>query len=166
MRKLFDSKAGATFHAECPDLTINTRKDGLEFIAKLSPGIYLIINMKRRSANEVLLYANWGDYFNRLQNPDTQLPRIKKTCPTLYAVLMEQDEDNVFQFRRKNSGTFESGLGIICKVAADAPLFALIDNHMLQQVSMLVNKHVVIYEELSNNPPFPAWKDGLDDLWN
>ena len=122
--------------------------------------------MKRRSADEVLLYANWGDYFNRLQNPDTQLPRIKKTCPTLYAVLMEQDEDNVFQFRRKNSGTFESGLGIICKVAADAPLFTLIDNHMLQQVSMLVNKHVVIYEELSNNPPFPAWKDGLDDLWN
>ena len=106
MRKLFDSKAGATFHAECPDLTINTRKDGLEFIAKLSPGIYLIINMKRRSADEVLLYANWGDYFNRLQNPDTQLPRIKKTCPTLYAVLMEQDKDNVFQvcFTDPNQG--------------------------------------------------------------
>ena len=110
--------------------------------------------MKRRLADEVQLYANWGDYFNRLQNPDTQLPRIKKTCPTLYAVLMEQDEDNVFQFRRKNSGTFESGLGVICKVADDGPLFAQIDNHMHQQVSMLVNKHVVIYEELSNNPPY------------
>ena len=166
MRKLFDRKAGATFHAECPDLTINPRKEGLEFIAKLSPGIYLIINMKRRSADEVMLYANWGNYFNRLQNPDTQLPRIKKTCPTLYAILMEQDKDHIFQFKRRKSETFESGLGIICKVATDTPLFALIDNNMLQQVSILVNKHVEIYNELCTNPPFPAWKDGLSDLWN
>ena len=21
-------------------------------------------------------------------------------------------------------------------------------------------------QELHNNPPFPAWKDGLDELWN
>ena len=48
----------------------------------------------------------------------------------------------------------------------EAPIFALLDNHVLDLVNMLVNKNVEIYNELNTNPPFPAWKDGLSDLWN
>ena len=79
---------------------------------------------------------------------------------------MGEDKDNVNQLRHENAKTFESGLGVICKVDGEAPIFALLDNHVLDLVNMLVNKNVAIYNELNTNPPFPAWKDGLRDLWN
>ena len=31
---------------------------------------------------------------------------------------------------------------------------------------LLANKCLKMYSELIKNPPFPAWKDGLDELWN
>ena len=166
MRKFLDTKAGATFFEELPNLTINPRKDCIEIIFKLKAGIYVIINMRRCSEDEIMLYANWDNYFMRLQNPQAQLPRIKKNCPTLYAVLMGEDKDNVNQLRHENAKTFESGLGVICKVDGEATIFALLDNHVLDLVNMLVNKNIAIYNELNTNPPFPAWKDGLRDLWN
>ena len=43
MRKLLDTKAGATFYEEMSNLTLSTRKDCIEFIFKLKPGIYVII---------------------------------------------------------------------------------------------------------------------------
>ena len=43
MRKLLDTKAGATFYEEMPNLTFCPRKDSIEFIFKLKPGIYVII---------------------------------------------------------------------------------------------------------------------------
>lgn len=30
----------------------------------------------------------------------------------------------------------------------------------------LVNTMIDICNELSHNPPFPGWKDGLDELWS
>ena len=62
--------------------------------------------------------------------------------PTLFAVLTGEDKD------------------------VDTPLIAHIDNNLLDKVAMLVNKNVDIYNELNTTPPFPAWKDGLRDLWN
>lgn len=166
MRKFLDTKAGATFHEELPNMTINLRKDCIEFIFKLKPGIYAIINMRRCSEDQVMLYANWGNYLMRLQNPDTQLPRLQKTCPTLYAVLLNEDKDKVSHLKHKNEQNFESGFGIFCKVDGKAPIFTLIDMHILDLVLMLVDKNVEIYNELNSHPPFPAWKDGLTDLWN
>ena len=166
MRKFLDTKAGATFFEELPNLTVCPRKECIEIIFKLKPGIYVIINMRRYSEDEIMLFANWDNYFMRIQNPDAQLPRIKKNCPTLYAVLMGEDKDNVSQLRHKDAQTYESGLGVICKVEGEAPIFALLDNHMLDKVTMLVNKVVKIYNELNTNPPFPSWKEGLRDLWN
>ena len=166
MRKFLDTKAGATFFEELPNLTINPRKDCIEIIFKLKPGIYVIINLRRFGKDEIMLFANWGNYFMRLQNPEAQLPKIKKTCPILYAVLMGEDKDNVNQLRHKDAKNYETGLGVICKVDGEAPIFALLDNDILDKVNMLVNKNVDIYNELNTNPPFPAWKDGLRDLWN
>lgn len=166
MRKFLDTKAGATFFEELPNLTICPRKECIEIIFKLKPGIYVIINMRRYSEDKIMLFANWDNYFMRMQNPEAQLPRIKKNCPTLYAVLMDEDKDNVIQLRHKNEKAFESGLGVICKVDGEAPIFALIDEPMLDKVTMLVNKVIDIYNELNSNPPFPSWKEGLKDLWN
>ena len=77
MRKLLDTKAGATFYEEMPNLTFCPRKDSIEFIFKLKPGIYVIINMTRGTGGKIMLYANWDKYFMRMQNPDVQLPRIR-----------------------------------------------------------------------------------------
>lgn len=37
---------------------------------------------------------------------------------------------------------------------------------VLCKVTTLVNKNIAIYNELSSNPPFPTWKDGLMEVWN
>ena len=166
MRKFLDTKAGATVFEELPNLTINPRKDCIEIIFKLKPGLYAIINLRRFGKDEIMLFANWGNYFMRLQNPEAQLPRIKKTCPTLYAVLMGEDKDNINQLRHKDAKNYETGLGVICKVDGEVPIFALLNNDILDKINMLVNKNVDIYNELNTTPPFPAWKDGLRDLWN
>ena len=44
MRKFLDTKSGATFFEEMPNLTLCPRKDSIEFIFKLKPGIYVIIS--------------------------------------------------------------------------------------------------------------------------
>ena len=49
MRKLLDTKAGATFYEEMPNLTLCTRKECIEFIFKLKPGIYVIVNQSSKS---------------------------------------------------------------------------------------------------------------------
>ena len=166
MRKLLDTKAGATFYEEMPNLTFSSRKDCIEFIFKLKPGVYVIINMTRGTEGKIMLYANWDKYFMRLQNPDAQIPRIKKTCPTLFAVLIGEDKDCVSLLSHKNATSHERGFGIFCDGDTNAPLITQINNTLLDKVAMLVNKNVEIYNELNTNPPFPAWKDGLRDLWN
>lgn len=30
----------------------------------------------------------------------------------------------------------------------------------------MVKKNITIYNELIDTPPFPAWKDGVNELWN
>ena len=66
----------------------------------------------------------------------------------------------------RNAPSHESGFGVFCDGDVDTPLIAHIDNNLLDKVAMLVNKNVDIYNELNTTPPFPAWKDGLRDLWN
>ena len=166
MRKLLDTKAGATFYEEMPNLTFCPRKDSIEFIFKLKSGIYVIINMTRGTGGKIMLYANWDKYFMRMQNPDVQLPRIKKNCPTLFAVLTGEDNDDVSLLSHRNAPAHERGFGVFCDGDVDTPLIAHIDNNLLDKVAMLVNKNVDIYNELNTTPPFPAWKDGLSDLWN
>ena len=110
-----------------------------------------------------LLYAHPESGSTATQDKE-ELPYA--LCPTLYAVLMDEDKDNVIQLRHKNEKAFESGLGVICKVDGDTPILALRDKPILDKVTMLVNKVIDIYNELNANPPFPSWKEGLGDLWN
>ena len=127
MRKLLDTKAGATYYEEMPNLTLCTRKDCIEFIFKLKPGIYVIINMSRGTGGKIMLYANWDKYFMRMQNPDVQLQRIKKNCPTLFAVLTGEDKDDVSLLSHRNAPAHERGFGVFCDGDVDTPLIAHID---------------------------------------
>ena len=41
-----------------------------------------------------------------------------------------------------------------------------IDKTVCDAALLLVNKNLKMYNELFKNPLFPAWKTGLDELWN
>ena len=47
MRKIFDSKAGATFHETFSKITMCVKKECIELIYKLEPGMFIIVNMVR-----------------------------------------------------------------------------------------------------------------------
>jgi len=84
MRKLLSSKAGGTFNLECPDFTYVVRKDAVEIVFKMKPGIYLVVNFTRVEGSRGILFAGWGNYWKRLTNEEKQLPKVAKTCPVLY----------------------------------------------------------------------------------
>ena len=163
MRKLFDTKAGATFYQELPNTTICMKKESMELIFKMEPGLYAIIHLIRASEGELLLLAEWGNYFDMLTNPNVQIPQIKRTCPTLYKVLVGKDEDGIGAIRSKRG---HKGLGLIYKVDQYLPLYSYLTDDLLDRFELMVNKNIKIYNELLSHPPFPAWKEKLSEVWN
>lgn len=166
MRKVYSATAGATFHQETPHHTFCFRKDCIEAIFKMSPGEYIIINMTHTRDGYLMLFTNWGTFFNRLQNPAVQMPRIEKCCPTLYKVMTGDDPDNVSEMEFGNKGHEMHGLGIRLKSEVKYPIMIELNLDIMKALQALANKVAAICHELYTNPPFPAWKDGLDELWN
>lgn len=97
MRKFLSTTAGATFNEQTPNLTFAVRKACIELIFKIDRGVYAVINMSHGAKDKVLLTANWNRYFQRVKNPDVQIPRVQKTCPTLYKVWAAEDETGIRQ---------------------------------------------------------------------
>ena len=162
MRKVYSTTAGATFHQETPHLTFCFRKECIEAIFKMAPGEYLIINMTHTSDGHLLLFTNWGTYFNRLQNPAVQMPMIKKNCPTLYKVMTGDDPDHVGEMEFLDM----HGLGISLKSELKLPIMVELNKEIMTALQTLANKVPTICQELYDTPPFPGWRDGLDELWN
>ena len=116
MRKFLSSTAGASFNQEVGKQTICVRKDCVELIYKVKPSVYVIVSMLHindgvsmlfvRSALGTLLCLskNWAHYFDRLQNQQVQMPRIKKCCPMLYAVMTGDDADGVYECECRPDG--------------------------------------------------------------
>ena len=167
MRKFLSKTAGATFNQERPNLTIAVRKDCLEFIFKGSPGVYMIVNMINISDDEILLFANWGTYFNRIQNPQVQMPRLEKTCPKLFAAFFDEGNDDIKHIRLGNQKNGEmEGFSISLPGSPDKSILECVTPETVAAVEKLVDANLKFYHELYQNPPFPAWKDGLKELWN
>lgn len=113
----------------------------------------------------VALFANWERYFDRMQNPMVQLPRIKSTCPTLYTCLKGDDEDGVYDLRIGPNGELR-GFGVYAEIPEDKSIIECITPEMFDKGRLLANKNLKMVNELQSNPPFPAWKDGLNEVWN
>lgn len=122
----------------------------------------MIVNLLRTGEDEVLLFTNWGNYFKRLQNPQVQLPQVAKKCPKLYRILTGDDDIKELELPAISA----HGFGITCKVVHGQALFASIDENVMKSFTEFVQKNLDILFELQDNPPFPAWKDGLKELWN
>lgn len=166
MRKFLSSTAGASFNQELPNQTICVRKNCVELIYKVQPSVYVIVSMLHVSDSEAMLFVNWARYFDRLANPQVQMPRIEKCCPTLYAVMMCDDPDGVYECDCKPDGTMYHGFSLKVEITSKRALLECITPEMFSKGRLLANKCLKMYMELHNNPPSPAWKDGLDEVWN
>lgn len=168
MRKFLSRTAGATFHEETPNVTICVRKTCVEIIFKLDKGLYAIVNVMHAENDEVLLIINWDQYLKRIQNPDVQIPRIKKCCQKLYDALVIADKGKVQSIEVFDSADNKNidAFGIFVSVPANKPLISLITPEIHQKARELAQQGLDMYHELYNNPPFPAWKPGLKEVWN
>ena len=151
---------------ELPNQTICVRKDCVELIYKVKPSVYVIVSMLRISDEDVMLFVNWAHYFDRLQNPQVRMPRIEKNCPTLYAVMTGDDPDGIYECDCQSDGTLYHGFSLKTKIPTNRAILECITPELFDKGRFLANKCLKMYTELQKNPPFPAWRDGLDDVWN
>lgn len=150
-------------------------------------GVYAITNLVSAGNGQMRIIANWGRFFDRIQNcpssesrvkshlnsaesretvnevnPEVQLPRCKATCPTLYRLLTES-LDGIMLLKKKGESDYS-----VCRLVPMTGIIPLlsITKEVLDINRDFVNTMIDICNELSNNPPFPGWKDGLDEVWN
>ena len=111
------TKSGATFNHEAPNMTFAVRKDVIEIVYKVKPGVFQIVNLSRIDAGRGMLFMNWGDYFRRLSNEKAQMPKLQKHCPTLYDILVGDDKNGVkeMDFGRSEEEC-EHGFGVEVKI--------------------------------------------------
>jgi len=166
MRKFLSSSAGASFHEETPNLTFCVRKECIEIITKVQPAVYVIICMFHSAEGKATLLANWDHYFDKLKNPQVQMPQLKRCCPTVYAMLNSDDPDGVREYQVFTKNSFAHGFALEVDVPKDQPLLRCISKEVCNAALLLVNKNLKMYTELQKNPPFPAWKTDLDEVWN
>ena len=138
----------------------------MELIFKVKPAVYVIISMSHSKEGKVMLLANWDRYFERIKNPQVQMPQLKKCCPTVYAMLSGEDPDGVREYEVFSRTDYAHGFAIEVDVPSNLPVIRCIDKSVCDAALLLVNKSLKMYNELFKNPPFPAWKIGLDELWN
>lgn len=166
MSKLFTRKSKATFLEERPNITFSVAKDCIHIIFKHKPGFYLNLSMSRTANDKAVIFADWGKYFTRLSNPQAQIVKIEKCCPTLYGILAYEDSDGIV-ISKIGPSAEELSEGFCMHVDIDPELGLLFcfNKELEIAISKMVRKTLKVYAELYNNPPFPAWKSGLIDLW-
>lgn len=166
MRRMLSTKSGATFNLEAPNMTFAVRKDVIEIVYKVKPGVFQIVNLSRIDVDRGMLFMNWGDYFRRLSNEKAQMPKLQKHCPTLYDILVGEDKDGVkeMDFGRSEEEC-EHGFGIEVKISGQLPLPLCITPEIVNKAGMMHVKMLKVYNEIVTDVPFPAWKTGLDEVW-
>ena len=142
MRKFLSSTAGATFNQKLATQTLCVRKDCVELIYKVKPSVYVIVSLHYVGDSEVMLFVrsafgtlgsskNWRRYFDRLQNPQVQMPRIEQNCPTLYAVMTGDDSDGVYECDCRPDGTMYHGFSLKMAIPANLALVECVSKEVL-----------------------------------
>ena len=138
MRKMLSTKAGATFSLDSPELTFAVRKDVVEIIYKVKPGVYMVVNFARVDATRGLLFE----------------------------LLTGDDKDGIMEMEfGLSADDAEHGFGMEIGLSDKLPLLLSLNPAVINKAGALRKKMLTIYNELVTNPPFPAWKFGLDEVW-
>lgn len=107
----------------------------IEIIFKLRTGFYGIINMMVVDKDTLLLFVNCGKYFNRIQKLAVQMPKVKKNCPKLYAIMQGTDKDQVHQGHIVRDGEDLNGFCMTVTVPESLPI-----NPALPKMSSMPSK--------------------------
>lgn len=163
---MMSTKSGATFNLETPDMTFAVRKEVIEMVYKCKPGVFLTVNFSRVEAERGILFVNWGNYLKRLSNEKAQMPKLQRHCSTLFGILAGEDKDRVMKmdFGRFDE-EYEHGFGVEVKISGQHPLLLCITPEVANKARMMCVKMLSVYNEIVTDPPFPAWKTGLDEVW-
>lgn len=109
---------------------------------------------------------NWGRFGDRMTNEKLQLPKAEKCCPVLYEVLTGGDKDGMIEMAFCVSAEdADHGFGFEVPLSDKFPLLLSLTPSVINKAGVLRMKMLTIYNELVKNPPFPAWKSGLDEIW-
>ena len=66
----------------------------------------------------------------------------------------------------KNYPTLYHGFLQKVEIPVQTAILECITPKLFSKGRLLANKCLTMYMEIHDNPPFPAWKDGLDEVWN
>ena len=96
--------------------------------------MYAITNLVSAGNGQMRIIANWGRFFDRLQNSEAQLPRCKATCPTLYKLLTDS-LDGIVLAKRKGENEYSA-----CKLV---PMIGVIPLLSITKEVLDINKDFV-----------------------
>ena len=84
----------------------------------------------------------------------------------LTRMMTGDDADGVYECECKPDGTMYHGFSLKVEVPKGLAILECITPEIFSKGRLLANKCLKMYLELHDNPPFPAWRDGLDEVWN
>ena len=88
---------------------------------------------------------------------------IYKLAPSWYVIVNVFHADNVVDmYDHADSYLF----GYRIPAPNKGALIENITHEVVNAGLKLANKNLQVYRELFQNPPFPAWKDALNEVWN
>ena len=109
---------------------------------------------------------NLGKFWDRMTNETLQLPKIEKCCPVLCELLAGDNKDGIIEREFGVSAEdAEYGFGMEVPLSDKLPLRLSLNPSVINTAGAMRKKMLTIYNELVTNPPFPAWKFGLDEVW-
>ena len=109
---------------------------------------------------------NLGRFWDRMTNERLQLPKVEKCCPVLYEMLARGDKDGMIEMEcGVSSEDADHGFGLEVPLSEKLPLLLSLTPSVINKAGAMRLKMLTIYNELVKNPPFPAWKAGLDEVW-
>lgn len=105
-------------------------------------------------------------HWSRMTNEKLQLPKIEKCCPVLYELLTGGDKDGITEMEFGASAEdADHGFGLEVALPGNLPLLLCLTPSLINKADSLRHKMLTVYNELVKNPPFPAWKSGIEDIW-
>ena len=147
-------------------MTFVVRKENIEIVCRIQSGAYAILYLVRTMNDKGALFANWGHYFDWVENTQEQMVLIDKYCPTLYSIMTGGDTDGVQEMDFGLPGeSLIHGFGMAVNLPEKTPLLNCLDKQLVANANRMMNKMIRIYSELLDSPCPTEWKTALPEIW-
>lgn len=159
MRTFLQSSVGVTFYRG-QNKTACFKKDFIECIFKLNRGQYVIIHVMVMEGKQVVLFANWGNYFYQLHSNKivrkSVLRAMRNSCPKFSKLFTEEGSISCFSFA-------EDFTGLVLPIELDEEfdIFFIGNKKNWEAAEELKNFSLNIYNEINTNCPLVDWKNRL-----